>query len=60
MEKVSRLYALPEYTGRLRVEAGAKPCLSLKIKDKKRVIDEARRFVALWADNAPGAETGAQ
>ena len=22
--------------------------------------DEARRFVALWADNAPGAETGAQ
>ena len=60
MEKVSRLYALPEYTGRLRVEAGAKPCLSLRIKDKKRVIDEARRFVALWADNAQGTETGAQ
>ena len=50
MEKVSRLYARPEYTGRLLVEAGSKPCLSLKIKDKRRVIDEARRFAAAWAD----------
>ncbi len=48
MEKVSALYALPEYKGRLRVEAGSKPCLSLKIKAKNRVIDEARRFAAAW------------
>ena len=48
MEKVSALYAQPEYKGRLRVEAGSKPCLSLKIKAKNRVIDEARRFAAHW------------
>ena len=59
MEKVSRLYAQPEYKGRLRVEAGSKPCLSLRIRAKNRVIDEARRFVEDWGaapeKNAPGA-----
>lgn len=49
MEKVSALYARPEYKNRLRVEAGTKPCLSLKIKEKRRVIDEARQFVTDWA-----------
>ncbi|MBQ6274185.1 MAG: transcription-repair coupling factor, partial [Oscillospiraceae bacterium] len=48
MEKVSALYARAEYKGRLRVEAGSKPCLSLKIKAKNHVVDEARRFVADW------------
>ena len=48
MEKVSALYARPEYKGRLRVEAGSRPCLSLKIRAKSRVVDEARRFVADW------------
>ena len=48
MEKVSALYATPEYKGRLRVEAGSKPCLSVKIQNKARVIDEARRFVRDW------------
>ena len=49
MEKVSALYARPEYKGRLRVEAGSKPCLSVKIQNKARVIDEARRFVRDWS-----------
>ena len=48
MERVSALYARPEYKGRLRVEAGAKPCLSLKIRSGNRVLDEARRFIADW------------
>ena len=48
MEKVSALYARPEYGKRLRVEAGSKPCLSVKILNKNRVIDEARKFVADW------------
>ncbi len=48
MGKVSALYARPEYKGRLRVEAGSRPCLSLKIKAKGRVIDEARKFVSDW------------
>ena len=52
MEKVSALYAMPEYKGRLRVEAGSKPCLSLRIKAKGRVIDEARRFAADWAEKS--------
>ena len=60
MEKVSRLYALPEYAGSLRVEAGTKPCLSVKIKDKKRVIDEARKFVSLWAEEKTNAQPDAQ
>ncbi len=51
MEKVSRLYATQEYKGRLRVEAGSKPCLSLKIRAKGRVIEEARRFVRDWAED---------
>lgn len=50
MEKVSELYARPEYKGKLKVEAGAKPCISLKIENKARVIDEARRFVRAWAE----------
>ena len=49
MEKVSALYASPTYKGRLRVEAGSTPCLSLRIKNKNRVVDEARRFTADWA-----------
>ena len=52
LEKVSRLYATAEYKGRLRVEAGSKPCLSLKIKAKGRVIEEARRFVRDWCENS--------
>ena len=48
MEKVSELYARPAYKGKLRVEAGSKPCLSLKIKSKKNVIDEAREFALAW------------
>ena len=49
MEKVSRLYARPEYKGKLKVEAGTKPCVSLKIQSKTRTIDEARKFVAAWS-----------
>ena len=48
MENLSALYARPEYKGRLRVEAGSKPCVSLRIKAKGRVIDEARAFVREW------------
>ena len=55
MERVSALYAGEDYKGRLKVEAGSKPCLSLKIKSKGRVIDEARRFIADWAAGAPAS-----
>ena len=48
MEKVSILYAKDEYKGRLRVEAGSKPCVSLRLKSKTRSVDEARAFVKAW------------
>ena len=48
MQKVSALYATDLYSGRLKVEAGSRPCLSLKIRSKQQVIDEARRFVQDW------------
>ena len=54
MEKVSKLYARPEYKGKLRVAAGSKPCLGLKIKSKKNVIEEARDFALAW--NGDGDE----
>ena len=49
MERVSELYARPEYRGRLRVEAGNTPRLTLKLPPKARVLDEASRFAAAWA-----------
>ena len=49
MEKVSLLYAKPEYKGRLKVEAGTKPCISVKIQSKTRTVDEARRFIRDYA-----------
>ncbi len=52
MAKVSALYARNEYKGRLRVEAGTKPGLSLRIQAKGRVIEEARRFVSDWAKSS--------
>ena len=55
MARISALYALPEYKGRVKVEAGTKPCLSLKLKSGKHVVETARAFVAAWAGTA---ETG--
>ncbi len=49
MARVSELYAQPKYKGRVKVEAGQKPCLSLKLQSGKRIIETAREFVADWA-----------
>ena len=49
MERVSALYGRQEYKGRVRVEAGQKPRLSLKLKSSKRVLDDARSFVAAYS-----------
>jgi len=56
MSKVSALYEQSEYKGRIKVEAGAKPCISLHLRSGKRIIETARKFVADY--NA--AETEAQ
>jgi transcription-repair coupling factor (superfamily II helicase) len=44
MSRVSALYSKPEYKGRVRIEAGAVPVISLKLRSAK-VIDEATKFV---------------
>ena len=49
MRRVSELYARPEYKGRLRVEAGSVPRISLKLPPKARVLDEASNFSSAWA-----------
>ncbi len=45
MEKISLMYSTPEYKGRLKVEAGARPCVSLRLSSKTHAVDEARKFV---------------
>lgn len=46
MLKVSAMYEQSEYKGRLKVEAGTKPCVSLRLRSGKRIIETARKFVA--------------
>ncbi|MCL2366442.1 MAG: transcription-repair coupling factor [Oscillospiraceae bacterium] len=48
MDSVSKLYALPEYDGRIKVVAGADPVIALKLKDAS-VVNEAVRFVRAYA-----------
>jgi len=48
MDSVSKLYALPEYSGRIKVVAGSDPAIALKIKGAS-VVDEAVRFVRAYA-----------
>ncbi|MCL2125048.1 MAG: transcription-repair coupling factor [Oscillospiraceae bacterium] len=47
-ESVSSLYALPEYSGRVKVLAGTSPAIALKIKSSA-VVDEAVKFVRSYA-----------
>jgi transcription-repair coupling factor (superfamily II helicase) len=48
MERISQLYALPEYTGRVRVLAGTEPAIALKLIGPA-VVDEASRFVKAYS-----------
>ncbi len=45
MERVSRLYELPKYKGRVNIEAGVKPAISLKLRPGERVLNAAVAFV---------------
>lgn len=44
MNRVSALYSMPEYKGRVKIEAGAVPVIALKLRSSK-VIDEATKFI---------------
>ena len=48
MARVSALYASPEYKNRLRVLAGAKPSLALKLGSGAKVLDAAEKFIRDW------------
>jgi transcription-repair coupling factor (superfamily II helicase) len=51
MESISRLYALPDYTGRVKVLAGTDPAIALKLKGLA-VVDEAVKFVRAYASSS--------
>ena len=55
MEKVSVLYEQKPFKGRVKVEAGTKPCLSLRLGSSKRILDEARSFVASYREAGAGS-----
>jgi transcription-repair coupling factor (superfamily II helicase) len=44
-ERLSRLYSLPEYKSRIKIEAGTKPAMSFKLKPTDRVLDAAVKLV---------------
>lgn len=49
MERVSRLYSQTKYKGRVKVEVGTVPCVSLRLEVKGHAIDEARQFIGQYA-----------
>ena len=48
-QAVSALYARPEWSGRVKVEAGGKPAVAIRLVSKRRILDEARAFVRDYA-----------
>ena len=45
MDRVSRLYSLPFYKNRVKIEAGLKPAISLKLRPGERPLNAAVTFV---------------
>lgn len=45
MDRISKLYTMPEYKSRIKIEAGANPAMSLKLKSGERVLDTAVKLV---------------
>ena len=58
MERVSALYAMSRYKGRLKVEAAKKPVLALKLPAGARVLDEAAAFIADWKNTEKQPDNG--
>ena len=52
MKKISAMYVMPEYKNAMKVEAGAEPVVSVKIKTGVDVIKAARNFVRTYGDRA--------
>ena len=43
---ISTLYAQPAWQGRVKVEAGGKPAVAVKLVSRRRILEEARSFVS--------------
>ena len=50
LEKVSALYDKPVFKGRIKIEAGTEPQISLKIKNAGDVLSEAVEFVRAYGE----------
>ncbi len=48
MERISALYYAPQYKGRLKIEAGAVPAVSVKLRPKDDAAREAAEFVKAY------------
>ncbi|MBR2717478.1 MAG: transcription-repair coupling factor, partial [Oscillospiraceae bacterium] len=48
-ESVSALYALDTWKGRIKVEAGGRPAVAVKLQSRRRILEEARSFVRDYA-----------
>ncbi len=50
--RISALYAKPDWKGRVKVEAGAKPAVALRLQSRRRILEEARAFIRDYAVTA--------
>jgi transcription-repair coupling factor (superfamily II helicase) len=48
LDQVSSLYNRPEFKGRVKIEAGVNPVVSLKVRKGADTIEEARRFIRAY------------
>ena len=53
MARVSVMHGQLEYKGRIKVEPGTKPCISVRLRSGKRIIETARKFVADYTAAGP-------
>ncbi|NLB29198.1 MAG: transcription-repair coupling factor, partial [Clostridiales bacterium] len=57
MSIISQLYSMPDFSGRIRVEAGSEPAVSFSLKTKD-VLGEAERFIKAWSRLGAAADAG--
>ena len=50
--RISALYAKPDWKGRVKVEAGGKPAVTLRLASRRRILEEARAFIRDYAATA--------
>ena len=54
--RVSALYARPAWKGRVKVEAGGKPAVAMRLRSGRRILEEAREFIRDYQSTASAAK----